>query len=135
MTREKKTKKTDTTYKTLAKVASGISGLDEITRGGFPIGRPPLICANAGCVKTLMTIELIVKGAMLYNEPGVFMACEETREELAINVASLGFDLEQLQKDKKIKVDHVHIARDEIEETGEYNLDGIFIRLGYAIDS
>ena len=134
MKSEKKKKKTEI-YQTLPKVASGISGLDQITWGGFPKGRPTLICGDAGCGKTLMSIEFIVKGATLYNEPGVFMAFEETREELAMNVASLGFDIEQLQKENKIKVDHVHIQREEIEETGEYNLDGIFIRLAYAIDS
>jgi len=135
MTREKKTKKIDHIYKYLPKSASGISGLDEITQGGLPTGRPTLICGDAGCGKTLMSIEFIVKGAILYNEPGVIMAFEETGQELAMNVASLGFDLEQLQKDKKIKIDHVHIDRSQIEETGEYNLDGIFIRLNYAIDS
>ncbi|HTI58557.1 circadian clock protein KaiC [Mucilaginibacter sp.] len=135
MTRERKIKNTDTSYKTLPKVPSGISGLDEITMGGFPKGRPTLICGDAGCGKTLMCVEFIVKGATLYNEPGVFMAFEESREDLAMNVASLGFDIERLQKDNKIKVDHVRIEREEIEETGEYNLDGIFIRLGYAIDS
>ncbi len=135
MTREKKTKKIDHIYKYLPKSASGISGLDEITQGGLPTGRPTLICGDAGCGKTLMSIEFIVKGAILYNEPGVIMAFEETGQELAMNVASFGFDLEQLQKDKKIKIDHVHIDRSQIEETGEYNLDGIFIRLNYAIDS
>ena len=135
MTREKKTKKIGHIYKYLPKSASGISGLDEITQGGLPTGRPTLICGDAGCGKTLMSIEFIVKGAILYNEPGVIMAFEETGQELAMNVASLGFDLEQLQKDKKIKIDHVHIDRSQIEETGEYNLDGIFIRLNYAIDS
>ncbi|MFB9842868.1 circadian clock protein KaiC [Mucilaginibacter ginsenosidivorans] len=135
MTREKKNKKTDTIYQTLPKVPSGISGLDEVTMGGFPKGRPTLICGDAGCGKTLMSIEFIVKGATLYDEPGVFMAFEESREDLAMNVASLGFDIERLQKENKIKIDHVHIEREQIEETGEYNLDGIFIRLGYAIDS
>ena len=74
-------------------------------------------------------------GALEYGDPGVFMAFEERTEELAMNVASLGFDLNQLQKDKLIRLDHVHIDRSEIEETGEYDLDGLFIRLGYAIDS
>lgn len=134
MTREKKTKNV-TIYKTLPKAASGISGLDEITNGGLPKGRPTLVCGDAGCGKTLMSMEFIVRGATLYNEPGVFMAFEETGEELAMNVASLGFDLDQLQKEKKIKLDHVRIDRSQIEETGEYNLDGIFIRLNYAIDT
>ena len=135
MTGEKKIKQKEIIYKTLPKVPTGISGLDDITMGGFPKGRPTLICGDAGCGKTLMSIEFIVKGATLFNEPGIFMAFEETREELSMNVGSLGFDLERLQKENKIKVDHVHIEREQIEETGEYNLDGIFIRLGYAIDS
>jgi circadian clock protein KaiC len=119
----------------LPKTPTGILGLDEITMGGLPKGRPTLICGDAGCGKTLMSIEFIVRGATEFNEPGVFMAFEEKAEELAMNVASLGFDLEKLQKEKKIRLDHVHIDRAEIEETGEYDLDGLFIRLGYAIDS
>ena len=119
----------------LQKSPTGISGLDEITQGGLPLGRPTLICGSAGCGKTLMSIEYIVRGAMEFNEPGVFMAFEEKTEELAVNIASLGFDLNKLVADKLIRVDHVHIERSEIEETGEYDLDGLFIRLGYAIDS
>ena len=119
----------------LPKTPTGISGLDEITMGGLPAGRPTLICGSAGCGKTLFSLEFIIRGALQFNEPGVFMAFEEKPDELAINVASLGFDLHQLQQDKKIKIDYVHIDRTEIEETGEYNLEGIFIRLGHAIDS
>jgi len=119
----------------LPKAASGISGLDEITEGGLPQGRPTLICGSAGCGKTLMGIEFLVRGVLTYNEPGVLMAFEETAEELAANVASLGFDLPALQASKMLRVDHVHIERSEIEETGEYDLEGLFIRLGYAIDS
>ncbi len=101
----------------------------------MPTGRPSLICGSAGCGKTLLSIEFIVRGAMDFNEPGVFMAFEERADELAMNVASLGFDLDLLQKDKLVKIDYVHIDKTEIEETGEYDLDGLFIRLGYAIDS
>ena len=119
----------------LPKTPTGIAGLDEITGGGIPTGRPTLVCGAAGSGKTLFSIGFIVKGALEFNEPGVFMAFEEKSEELAANVASLGFDLEALQRDKLIKIDHVHIERSEIEETGEYDLDGLFIRLGYAIDS
>jgi circadian clock protein KaiC len=119
----------------LQKSPTGINGLDEITGGGLPLGRPTLICGSAGCGKTLMSIEYVVRGAMEFNEPGVFMAFEEKAEELATNVASLGFNLDQLIADKLLRVDHVHIERTEIEETGEYDLDGLFIRLGYAIDS
>ena len=101
----------------------------------MPTGRASLVAGDAGCGKTLLSLEFIVKGALRYNEPGVFVAFEEKTEELAANVASLGFDLDQLQKSKMIKLDHVHIEKSEIEETGEYDLDGLFIRLGYAIDS
>jgi circadian clock protein KaiC len=119
----------------LPKSKTGINGLDEITEGGIPQGRPTLICGAAGCGKTLFSIEFLVHGALQYNEPGVFIAFEEKAEELTLNVSSLGFDLKQLQQDKMIRLDHVHIERSEIEETGEYDLDGLFIRLGYAIDS
>jgi circadian clock protein KaiC len=121
--------------KSLPKTPTGILGLDEITQGGLPAGRPTLICGSAGSGKTLFSMEFIVRGALDHNEPGVFMAFEEKTEELTQNVASLGFDLEELQKEKLVKLDHVHIERSEIEETGEYDLDGLFIRLGYAIDS
>jgi circadian clock protein KaiC len=119
----------------LPKSPTGIQGFDEITSGGLPKGRPTLVCGSAGCGKTLFGMEFLVRGATQYNEPGVFMSFEETAEELIINVASLGFDLEDLIINKKISLDHVHIERSEIEETGEYDLEGLFIRLGYAIDS
>lgn len=120
---------------TLPKSPTGIEGLDQITEGGLPKGRPTLICGTAGCGKTLMSMEFLVRGIINYNEPGVFMAFEETSEELKENVASLGFDLDKLQQENKLKIDHVRIERDEIEETGEYDLEGLFIRLGHAIDS
>lgn len=123
------------TFEQLSKTPTGITGLDEITGGGLPKGRPSLICGEAGCGKTLMSLEFIVRGAMEFDESGVFMAFEEKADELAANVASLGFDLRKLQEEKKIRIDHVHIDRSEIEETGEYDLEGLFIRLGYAIDS
>ncbi len=119
----------------LPKTATGISGLDEIMLGGLPTGRPTLICGSAGCGKTLFSLEFIVRGALQFNEPGVFMAFEEKPEDLAANVASLGFNLEKLQQDKKIRIDYIHINSSEIEETGEYDLEGLFIRLGHAIDS
>jgi circadian clock protein KaiC len=124
-----------TTYPTLPKTLTGINGLDEITEGGLPTGRPTLICGEAGCGKTLMSIEFIVRGAVQFNEPGVFVTFEEKSDELAMNVASLGFDLNELQQQNLLKIDHIHIDRSEIEETGEYDLEGLFIRLGYAIDS
>jgi circadian clock protein KaiC len=119
----------------LPKSPTGIHGFDEITLGGLPTGRPTLVCGGAGCGKTLFGIEFLVRGATQFNEPGVFMSFEETNEELTINVASLGFDLNDLIKNKKVVLDHVHIERSEIEETGEYDLEALFIRLGYAIDS
>ncbi|MBK7174358.1 MAG: circadian clock protein KaiC [Bacteroidales bacterium] len=119
----------------LQKSPTGIQGFDEITSGGLPKGRPTLVCGGAGCGKTLFGIEFLVRGATQYNEPGVFMSFEETNEELIKNVVSLGFDLEELIKEKKIAIDHIYLERSEIEETGEYDLEGLFIRLGYAIDS
>jgi circadian clock protein KaiC len=119
--------------KILAKTPTGINGLDEITMGGIPKGRPTLICGGPGCGKTLFAVEFLVNGATEFNEPGVFVTFEEKTEELTLNVASLGFDLEKLQKEKKLKIDHVHIERQEIEETGEYDLDGLFIRLEHSI--
>jgi circadian clock protein KaiC len=120
---------------TLPKSPTGIRGFDEITAGGLPKGRPTLVCGGAGCGKTLFGIEFLVRGATQFNEPGVFMSFEETNDELTINVASLGFDLTDLIKNKKLALDHVHVERSEIEETGEYDLEGLFIRLGHAIDS
>jgi circadian clock protein KaiC len=119
----------------LRKEPTGIPGFDEITRGGLPAGRPSLVCGSAGAGKTLFAMEFLVRGAMLYNEPGVFISFEETDEELTKNVASLGFDLNQLTAEKKLLIDFVFIERSEIEETGEYNLEGLFLRLGHAIDS
>jgi len=128
-------KRTKQPPKLLPKSPTGIPGMDEITGGGLPKGRPTLVAGGAGCGKTLFAMEFLVNGAMEYDEPGVFVAFEENAEELAQNVASLGFDLKKLIKQKKLIVDYVRIERSEIEETGEYDLDGLFIRLGYAIDS
>ena len=119
----------------LSKSPTGITGLDEITGGGLPTGRPTLVCGSAGCGKTMLAMEFLVRGAAEFGEPGVFMMFEEHAAELTANVRSLGFDLDQLVKQKKIALDHVHIERSEIEETGEYDLEGLFIRLGHAIDS
>lgn len=117
------------------KCASGIRGLDEITFGGLPKGRPTLITGGVGSGKTLMSMEFLVRGATDYNEPGVFIAFEETAEELAQNVASLGFDLKELAARKKILVDYIRVERSEVEETGEYDLEGLFVRLNHSIDS
>jgi circadian clock protein KaiC len=119
----------------LAKCPTGIRGLDEITGGGLPRGRPTLVCGAAGCGKTLLAMEFLVRGATQFDEPGVFMFFEETAPELAANVASLGFDLPTLVRRKHIVLDHVQIERSEIEETGAYDLEGLFVRLNLAIDS
>jgi len=119
----------------LPKCPTGIQGLDEITGGGLPLARPTLVCGGAGCGKTLLAAEFLVRGAVQFDEPGVFMSFEETEPELHANVASLGFDLTGLVRRKKILVDHVHIERSEFQETGEYDLAGLFVRLGHAIDS
>ena len=121
--------------RSLPKAPTGIEGLDEITGGGLPRGRPTLICGSAGSGKTLFGVEFLVRGATQFDEPGVFLAFEETADDLAQNVRSLGFDLEGLQKQKKLAVDYVHVERSEIEEAGEYDLSALFIRLGHAIDS
>lgn len=128
-------KQTGRRIKTLPKSPTGIPGMDEITGGGLPKGRPTLVAGEAGSGKTLFAMEFIVNGAVQFDEPGVFVAFEENASELAENVASLGFDLKELIKQKKLIVDYVRVERTEIEETGEYDLDGLFIRLGHAIDS
>lgn len=119
----------------LQKCPTGIQGLDEITDGGLPRGRPTLVCGGAGCGKTLLSAEFLVRGAVRYGEPGVLMCFEETQAELEANVASLGFDLAGLVRRKRLVVDHVRVERSEIQETGEYDLEGLFVRLNYAIDS
>lgn len=119
----------------LSKVATGITGFDDITLGGLPAGRPSLVCGAAGCGKTLFGVTFLVRGAVDADEPGVFMSFEERPQDLVANVESLGYDLQNLIDSKRLVIDHVHIDRSEIEETGEYDLEGLFVRLGYAIDS
>jgi circadian clock protein KaiC len=117
----------------LAKTPTGIEGLDEVTNGGLPTGRTSLVCGSAGSGKTVLGMEFLVHGILDYNEPGVFMAFEETERDLTQNVASMGFDLDRLQQEGKLSIDHVYIEKSEIEETGEYDLEGLFIRLGAAV--
>ena len=119
----------------LPKCPTGIQGLDEITGGGLPRGRISLVCGGAGCGKTLLATEFLVRGAVRFHEPGVFLTFEESAAELAANVASLGFHLDELVRRRKIVVDHVHLERSEIHETGDYDLEGLFVRLNHAIDS
>src|ERR1700690_2294639 len=119
----------------LPKCPTGIQGLDEITSGGLPRGRPTLVCGGAGCGKTLLAAEFLVRGAVQFGEAGVLVAFEETEAELAPNVASLGLDLAGLVRRKKIVVDSVHIEPGDVHESGEYDLEGLFVRLNHAIDS
>lgn len=119
----------------LQKAPTGITGFDEITGGGLPRGRSSLVCGSAGCGKTLFSMEFLVRGAMQFDEPGVFIAFEETAEDLKANVASLGFDLDALIAQKRLLVDYVQLDPTDIAEAGEYDLEGLFIRLGLAIDS
>jgi circadian clock protein KaiC len=119
----------------LRKAPTGIAGLDEITYGGLPEGRPTILCGGPGCGKTMLAVEFLVRGALEYGQPGVYMAFEETPDELATNVASLGFDLKELISKKKLFMDYVRVERSEIQETGEYDLEGLFIRLQSAIES
>ena len=119
----------------LTKSLTGIKGLDELTRGGLPTGRPTLVCGGAGCGKTLFGLEFLVHGALRYGEPGVFMAFEETAADLAQNVVSLGFDLDDLVSRRLLVIDHVRVEPSEVEASGEYDLEGLFIRLDHAIRS
>jgi circadian clock protein KaiC len=119
----------------LAKSPTGIQGLDEITNGGLPRGRPTLICGGAGSGKTLLAASFLLNGVVRYGEPGVLMTFEETGEELASDLASLGYDLDKLVAAGKLVVDYVRVERSEIEETGEYDLEGLFVRLEHAVTS
>ena len=118
----------------LEKAPTGIKGLDEITYGGLPRGRTALICGGPGSGKTVFAMEFLVRGATQYGEPGVFLSFEESSDELTKNVASLGFDLKKLEAENKLRIEHVRIERSEIEETGEYDLEGLFIRIAFAVD-
>jgi circadian clock protein KaiC len=119
----------------LLKCPTGIRGLDELTLGGLPSGRTSLICGGPGCGKTVASMEFLVRGALNYQEPGVFLSFEENTDELIQNFAAMGFDLKRLMAEKKLSMDHIHIEKSEIEETGEFDLEGLFVRLEHAIDS
>jgi circadian clock protein KaiC len=119
----------------LPKTLTGIDGLDDVTGGGLPRGRPTLVCGPAGCGKTLLAMEFLVRGIVRFNEPGVFVAFEESADDLIANVASLGFDLAQFEADGKLVIDHVNVAGAESAETGDWDLEGLFLRLGAAIDA
>ncbi len=116
------------------KSLTGIQGLDDITTGGIPKGRPTLLLGNTGCGKTIMAMEFIVNGIVKYNEPGLFVAFEEKTDELEVNVKSLGYDLETHVANKKLQLEHIQIDRDESMETGQYDIEGLFVRLGHAIE-
>lgn len=119
----------------LRKAPTGIAGFDEITYGGLPAGRPTLVCGAAGCGKTLFATTFLVNGATLFGENGVFVSFEERAEDLAANVASLGYDIGGLVREGRVAIDHVRVEPSEIEETGAYDLEGLFIRLAFAVDS
>ncbi len=119
----------------IRKSPTGIRGLDEISGGGLPKGRTTIVCGGPGCGKTMLGIEFLVRGALEYNEPGVLMAFEETPQDIAQNVASLGFDIQDLSDKKKLFLDYVAVEPSEIQETGEYDLEGLFIRLGNAVET
>jgi circadian clock protein KaiC len=117
------------------KAPTGIDGLDAITEGGLPAGRPTLLCGSAGCGKTLFGVTFLVEGALRFDEPGVLMTFEERPEDIADNVGSLGYDLPTLIAAKKLMIDQVTIEPSEKAESGDYDLEGLFVRLGYAIDA
>src|SRR5580658_6357050 len=119
----------------LEKTPTGIPGFDEISEGGLPQGRTTIVCGGAGCGKTMLGIEFLVRGALEFNEPGVLMAFEETPEDIASNVASLGFDIEKLAAEKKLFLDYISVEPSEMAETGDYDLEGLFIRLQNAVES
>jgi circadian clock protein KaiC len=122
-------------FSQLPKAPTGITGFDEITQGGVPRGRPTLICGSAGSGKSILAAEFLVRGATQYGEPGVLMTFEETVDDIKKNVASLGFDVTDLMAKKKLLIDYVQVNRNDIDENGEYDLEGLFIRLGHAIDT
>lgn len=117
----------------IKKAPTGIKGLDELTGGGLPAGRPTLICGGPGCGKTLLATTFLVAGALEHQEPGVFVSFDERAQDLDTNTASLGFDLAGLQKHGRLIIDHIYLDRQEIHETGEYDLEGLFVRLNHAV--
>jgi circadian clock protein KaiC len=119
----------------LEKSLTGIAGFDEVTNGGLPKGRPTIVCGGPGCGKTMFALEFLVRGATDFNEPGVLLTFEETSEEMGKNVRSFGFDLKGLAAKRKLVTDYVRIEPSEIQETGEYDLEGLFIRLQHAVES
>ena len=131
----KRNEKNPTPDQSLTKLRTGVAGLDQVTVGGLPQGRPTLVCGGAGSGKTQLGMAFLVNGARMYNEPGVFVAFEETPRELSQNFASLGYGIDALVRQKKLAVEYIYVERSEIEETGEYDLEGLFVRLGHAIDS
>src|SRR2546423_4427365 len=120
---------------TLRKSRTGIAGLDELTFGGLPQGRPTIVCGGPGCGKTMFAVEFLVRGARQFDEPGVLLAFEESIDDIAKNVGSLGFDVKELIAQHKLAVDYVRIEPSEIQETGEYDLEGLFVRLQHAAES
>jgi circadian clock protein KaiC len=133
--KRRKTAAASRAFPQLKKAPSGIAGFDEITGGGLPAGRPTIVCGGPGCGKTMFAMEFLVRGATEFGEPGVLMTFEETGEEMSRNVESLGFNLPVLVAQKKLFLDYVRIEPSEIQETGEYDLEGLFVRLQHAVES
>src|SRR5579862_6743179 len=131
--RNPRTRPKSSGLKKLSKTPTGIIGFDELTGGGLPQGRPSLVCGSAGCGKSLFAAEFLIRGATEFGESGVLMTFEETGEDIKKNVASLGFDVEKLIAEKKLYIDYVRVERSEIDENGEYDLEGLFVRLAHAI--
>jgi circadian clock protein KaiC len=119
----------------ISKSLTGIDGFDDLTLGGVPTGRPTLVCGSAGCGKTLFATTFLIHGARDYDEPGVFVTFEERPGDIVSNVASLGFALDKLVGDQKIAFEYVTLERSELEEAGDYDLEGLFLRIESAIDS
>lgn len=117
----------------IEKCPTGIGGLDEITGGGLPRGRPTLVCGRAGCGKTVLAMEFLVRGASQFHEPGVFVSFEESEADVGDNVASMGFDVPQLCARRLLHLERMRVERRVIEESGAYDLEGLFVRLEQAI--
>jgi circadian clock protein KaiC len=119
----------------LPKAPTGIAGLDEISNGGLPRGRTTIVCGGPGCGKTMLAMEFLIRGVQEFNEPGVLVTFEETPQEMERNVSSLGFDIKKIVEQKKLYLDFIYVEPSEIQETGDYDLEGLFIRLQHAVDS
>ena len=132
--KRKTIKKSVTNILEFRKTLTGIQGLDDILMGGIPENRPTLLLGNAGCGKTILSMEFLINGIVMFNEPAVFISFEENRDELMLNVKSLGYNLDKHLADNEIYIEHIQINPADFRETGKYDLEGLFVRLGQAID-